>query len=249
MDNKKTTDFGFKNVAWQEKTKLVGEIFHRVAGKYDLMNDLMSAGVHRLWKRFAIDLAAIRPGEVMLDLASGTGDLALRAMPRLGQQGQLILADINDSMLKIARDRFIDQGIITQVGFILANAEQLPFVNNSFDCITMAFGLRNVTDKPAALTALFSALKPGGRVIILEFSKPTSTTLEKIYDQYSFKILPLLGKVVLNDANSYQYLAESIRRHPDQETLKDLMLQAGFNQVDYHNLTGGVVAIHRGYKF
>lgn len=247
-DSKKTTDFGYQEVPWEEKTHKVGQIFHRVAQKYDLMNDLMSLGIHRLWKRFAVDFCAVRPGETVLDLASGTGDLAFRMAPRVGAKGRIILADINESMLRIARDRFTDHGLVGNVSFLIANAEQLPLPENSVDCLTIAFGLRNVTDKHAALAQMFSVLKTGGRAIILEFSRPYSARVQKIYDAYSFGVLPKLGKWVLNDSDSYQYLAESIRKHPDQETLKSTMQQIGFARCDYYNLSGGIVAIHRGYK-
>lgn len=247
--DKKTTDFGYQDIPWEEKTEKVAEVFHSVASKYDLMNDLMSGGVHRLWKRFAIDLTGARADQTILDLAGGTGDLTKRLIHLVGKNGKVILSDINDSMLKVGRDRLIDQGILNNVDYVLANAENLPFAENSFDCITIAFGLRNVTDKQAALTSMFQTLKPGGRVVILEFSKPTVPGLKKIYDAYSFSVLPMLGKLVTNDAKSYQYLAESIRKHPDQETLKQMMQQAGFENVTYHNLSGGIVAVHRGYKF
>lgn len=250
MDNdSKKTDFGYQEIPWSEKTKKVSEVFHSVASKYDLMNDLMSGGVHRLWKRFAIELAGIRSGQCVLDLAGGTGDLTKRLVNLVGKEGCVVLADINESMLKVGRDRLTDHGIVSNVEYVLANAEQLPFPPNSFDCITIAFGLRNVTDKQAALNSMYQTLKPGGRVLILEFSKPISAGLRKVYDAYSFSVLPFLGKIIAKDAASYQYLAESIRKHPDQETLKSMMEQAGFEKCDYHNLTGGIVAAHRGYKF
>jgi demethylmenaquinone methyltransferase/2-methoxy-6-polyprenyl-1,4-benzoquinol methylase len=247
-NSQQTTDFGYQDIPVTEKTEKVAEVFHSVASKYDLMNDLMSGGIHRLWKRYAIELCAIRPGHTVLDLAGGTGDLTLRLASLVSKNGFVILGDINESMLKIGRDRLIDHGYLQQFGIALLNAENLPFPENTFDCITIAFGLRNVTDKQAALVAMYQSLKPGGRCIILEFSKP-APTLQKIYDVYSFKILPLLGKIVANDAESYRYLAESIRRHPDQETLKKMLEQAGFENVEYHNLSAGIVAVHRGYKF
>lgn len=249
MKKSETTDFGYQQVPWEEKTQKVAEVFHSVAGKYDLMNDLMSAGIHRLWKRFAIELSGIRPGQHVLDLAGGTGDLTLRLANLVGKEGSVTLADINDSMLTIGRNRLIDHGVINNVEYVQANAENLPFAEDSFDCVTMAFGLRNVTDKLAALKSIYQVLKPGGRALILEFSKPTSSGLQKIYDVYSFNVLPFLGKWIAKDADSYQYLAESIRRHPDQETLKAMMQQAGLENCDFHNLSGGIVAIHRGYKF
>lgn len=244
-----TTDFGYQQVPWEEKTQKVADVFHSVANKYDLMNDLMSAGIHRLWKRFAIELSSVRPGQKVLDLAGGTGDLAIRLENLVGKQGLVVLADINESMLTIGRKRLIDQGIVGNVEYVQANAECLPFAENHFDCVTMAFGLRNVTDKQAALEAIYRVLNPGGRVLILEFSKPHLSGLRKLYDSYSFHVLPFLGKWIAKDADSYRYLAESIRRHPDQETLKKMMEQAGFANCDFHNLSGGIVAIHRGYKF
>lgn len=249
MKKPETTDFGYQQVTWEEKTQKVAEVFHSVAGKYDLMNDLMSAGIHRLWKRFAIELSGIRPGQKVLDLAGGTGDLTLRLINLVGNEGSVTLADINDSMLEIGRKRLVDHGVIKNVDYVQANAENLPFAEDSFDCVTMAFGLRNVTDKPAALQSIYRVLKPGGRVLILEFSKPVSSGLQKIYDIYSFNVLPFLGKWIAKDADSYRYLAESIRRHPNQETLKQMLEQAGFENCDFHNLSGGIVAIHRGYKF
>jgi demethylmenaquinone methyltransferase/2-methoxy-6-polyprenyl-1,4-benzoquinol methylase len=240
------TDFGYQQVPWNEKAKRVAAVFHNVAQRYDLMNDCMSFGIHRLWKRFALGLANIRPGDTALDLASGTGDLALRLSALAGKTGQVIAADINDSMLTICRDRLINQGYLPQC--VVADAEKLPFPPNSFDIITIAFGLRNVTDKAAALRAMFSALKPGGRMIIVEFSKPVLPLLEKAYDAYSFSLLPFLGKMIADDAESYRYLAESIRRHPDQNTLLKMLEETGFEKADYHNLTGGIVAVHRGYK-
>jgi len=214
-----------------------------------MMNDLMSMGVHRLWKRLTIEKSGVRRGHSVLDLAGGTGDLTAKFSKIVGDQGQVILGDINDSMLKVGRARLIDRGIAGNVNYVQANAECLPFPDNSFDCITIAFGLRNVTDKDAALRSMFRVLKPGGRLLILEFSKPIAPGLSPLYDFYSFKILPFMGKVVANDSESYQYLAESIRMHPDQETLKDMMLNAGFERCDYNNLTGGIVALHSGFKF
>lgn len=248
-EHDKSTDFGYQQVPWSEKTKKVGEVFHSVAGKYDLMNDLMSAGVHRLWKRLTIDLTGVRPGQCVLDLAAGTGDLAKRLSGLVGKEGLVVLADINESMLKIGRDRLTNHGIVSNVAYTIGNAECLPFPENTFDCITIAFGLRNVTDKDAALRSMYRILKPGGRALILEFSKPTLPGLKPVYDAYSFAVFPLLGKLVAHDPDSYRYLAESIRRHPDQETLKTMMQQAGFERCDYHNLSGGIVAVHRGYKF
>lgn len=245
----KTTDFGYQQVPWSEKTQKVAQVFTSVAGKYDLMNDLMSAGVHRLWKRFAVELSGVRPGQKVLDLAAGTGDIAMRLSHLVGKDGVVVLADINDAMLNAGRDRLLEQGIVGNVDYAQVNAECLPFSENSFDCVTIAFGLRNVTDKQAALGEMQRVLKPGGRALILEFSKPRLPWLAPLYDAYSFTLLPLMGKLVANDADSYRYLAESIRRHPDQDSLKAMMQQAGFENCDYHNMSGGIVAVHRGFKF
>jgi demethylmenaquinone methyltransferase/2-methoxy-6-polyprenyl-1,4-benzoquinol methylase len=243
-----TTDFGYQEVPIAEKAEKVAGVFHSVAKNYDVMNDLMSLGIHRLWKHFAITLSGVRPGQRVLDLASGTGDLALSLAKQVTQEGTVILADINESMLNLARERLTNQGVVNNVAYVIADAEHLPFPENEFDLITIAFGLRNVTDKMAALHNLYRVLKPGGQVLILEFSKPTLPMIQPIYDWYSFKVLPFLGKMVANDAESYRYLAESIRRHPDQKTLQTMMEQAQFIRCDYHNLTAGVVALHRGYK-
>lgn len=251
MDNspdKETTHFGFQQVPVQEKVARVADVFHSVASKYDLMNDVMSMGVHRLWKRFAIDLAAVRPGQRILDLAGGTGDLAAQMARQTGPAGEVVLADINDSMLRQGRARLDDQGVVGNVRYVQGNAECLPFPDNHFDVITMAFGLRNVTDKEAALRSMYRVLKPGGRLLVLEFSKPASPLLSSAYDTYSFKLLPLMGKLIANDADSYRYLAESIRMHPDQDTLRQMFCDAGFERCEYFNLTGGIVALHRGYK-
>lgn len=245
----KTTHFGFEQVDWKEKAQRVGAVFDSVATKYDVMNDVMSLGVHRLWKRFAIELSGVRKGQRVLDLAGGTGDLAARLARMAGAEGEVVLADINASMLVQGRARLLDQGIAGNVRFVQANAEELPFPDNYFDCITIAFGLRNVTDKDAALASMYRVLKPGGRLLVLEFSKPRVPGLAPIYDFYSFKILPAMGKLIANDADSYKYLAESIRMHPDQDNLREMMEQAGFEDCSYHNLSGGIVALHRGYKF
>jgi demethylmenaquinone methyltransferase/2-methoxy-6-polyprenyl-1,4-benzoquinol methylase len=245
----KTTDFGFKTVTEEEKVSLVADVFHSVAAKYDVMNDLMSFGIHRLWKRFTIDCSAVRPGQSVLDLAGGTGDLTALFSKRVGPAGKVVLADINASMLAVGRDKLRDQGLVDNIEYVQANAEALPFADNSFDIITIGFGLRNVTNKDAALASMFRVLKPGGRLLVLEFSKPQSELLSKAYDLYSFKLLPKMGQLIANDPDSYQYLAESIRMHPDQETLKQMMELVGFAEVSYHNLTGGIVALHRGYKF
>jgi demethylmenaquinone methyltransferase/2-methoxy-6-polyprenyl-1,4-benzoquinol methylase len=248
MTEKKTTHFGFEEVAVEEKAAKVAGVFHSVAAKYDLMNDLMSGGVHRLWKRFTIEASAVRPGHRVLDIAGGTGDLSYQFSRRVGSEGLVVLADINDSMLNVGRDRLIDRGIAGNIQFAQADAQYLPFADNSFDIITIAFGLRNVTDKDLALRSMLRVLKPGGRLLVLEFSKPQSELLTKVYDAYSFKLLPLMGKLVANDAGSYRYLAESIRMHPDQQTLKAMMEEAGFVNTEFHNMTGGIVALHKGIK-
>ncbi|EGN75406.1 ubiquinone/menaquinone biosynthesis methyltransferase [Idiomarina sp. A28L] len=243
------THFGFKTVAKGEKANMVAGVFHSVAGKYDLMNDVMSFGIHRLWKRYTIDCSGARRGQKVLDLAGGTGDLAAKFARMVGPEGEVVLADINDSMLRVGRDKLRDMGIVGNVSYVQADAEKLPFEDNTFDLITIAFGLRNVTDKDAALRSMLRVLKPGGRLLVLEFSKPEVEMLSKAYDMYSFHIMPKMGEFIAKDKDSYQYLAESIRMHPDQETLKGMMEEAGFEQVEYHNLTGGIVALHRGYKF
>ena len=248
MDKPDTTHFGYQQVPRAEKVRRVGAVFDSVAERYDIMNDLMSLGVHRLWKRFTVELAGVRRGQRVLDLAGGSGDLSARFAPLVGGDGEVILADINAAMLEQGRRRLIDRGIVGNVGFAQVNAEHLPFAADSFDCITIAFGLRNVTDKDAALRAMYRVLKPGGRALVLEFSKPVAPGLQPLYDLYSFKVLPLLGRLVAGDADSYRYLAESIRMHPDQHMLKDMMQHAGFERCDYHNLSGGIVAVHRGYK-
>ncbi len=248
MSSEDTTDFGYQQVAVSEKAARVADVFDSVAASYDLMNDLMSGGIHRLWKRFTIELSGVRPRHRVLDIAGGTGDLALKFSKLVGPEGRVILADINASMLAIGRDRLIDAGRLDNLDFVLADAQYLPFADDSFDCVTIAFGLRNVTDKDLALRSMFRVLKPGGRLLVLEFSKPGNPLLGKIYDEYSFQVLPRLGKLITNDADSYRYLAESIRMHPDQDTLKNMLSEAGFQHVGYHNLTGGIVALHRGVK-
>jgi len=245
----KQTHFGYQTVNEDEKTDKVAEVFHSVAKNYDLMNDLMSLGTHRLWKRFTLNVAKPHKGDRILDLAGGTGDLTKLFAKRIGNQGDIFISDINNSMLLAGRDRLIDQGICHPINYVQANAEALPFPDNYFNIITIGFGLRNVTDKDKALAEMFRVLKPGGKVIVLEFSKPRSKPLNKIYDLYSFKVLPKIGKFVAKDENSYQYLAESIRMHPDQETLKTMMQTAGFDEVIYHNLSAGIVAVHIGYKY
>lgn len=249
MSDDKTTHFGFKTVPAAEKARHVGQVFHSVAQKYDVMNDLMSLGIHRLWKRYTIEMSGARSGQTILDLAGGTGDLTMKFSRIVGETGKVFLADINSSMLNVGRDKLLDHGYASNIEYVQANAESLPFADNTFDCITIAFGLRNVTDKQKALESMTRVLKPGGRLLVLEFSKPVNPTFEKIYDRYSFSLLPFMGKLVANDSESYQYLAESIRMHPDQNTLKHMMRKAGLDRVDYHNLTGGIVALHRGFKY
>lgn len=243
-----TTHFGFETVGREDKQRRVRSVFDSVASRYDIMNDVMSFGVHRLWKRFTVEVSALRPGQQVLDLAGGTGDLTALMARRVGQKGRVVISDINGSMLGVGRERLIDEGIVGNVEYVQANAELLPFPDNYFDCVTIGFGLRNVTDKDKALRAMQRVLKPGGKLLILEFSKPTIPMLSKVYDLYSFKLLPMMGKLITDDADSYRYLAESIRMHPDQETLLGMMQDAGLERCDYYNLTGGVVALHKGYK-
>jgi demethylmenaquinone methyltransferase/2-methoxy-6-polyprenyl-1,4-benzoquinol methylase len=246
----KTTHFGFKKVEEAEKQQKVGEVFHSVASKYDVMNDVMSAGMHRSWKRFAVDISGVKAGDKVLDIAGGSGDLSKLFAKKVGSHltqnpGEVILTDINASMLAVGRDRMIDAGL--SVPATQCNAEKLPFADEQFDCVIVAFGLRNMTHKDIALKEMQRVLKVGGRLLVLEFSKVWQP-LEKLYDAYSFKFLPFMGKLIAKDAESYQYLAESIRMHPDQETLKQMMTDAGFSRVDYYNLSAGVVALHKGYK-
>jgi demethylmenaquinone methyltransferase/2-methoxy-6-polyprenyl-1,4-benzoquinol methylase len=248
MSDKERTHFGFREVDKEAKASMVADVFHSVASRYDLMNDLMSAGIHRIWKRFTIELSGVRKGNAVLDIAGGTGDLAARFADIVGPEGSVVLADINESMLRVGRDKLLDSGQLGNLEFVQADAQYLPFPDDSFDCITIAFGLRNVTDKDKALRSMLRVLKPGGRLLVLEFSKPLNPLLSKAYDAYSFKVLPVMGRLVANDSESYQYLAESIRVHPDQETLKEMMEDAGFNRCEYHNMTGGVVALHKGVK-
>lgn len=248
MAENDTTHFGYETVKTSEKAERVAGVFHSVAAKYDLMNDLMSGGVHRIWKRFTIEVSGVRAGNKVLDIAGGTGDLSAKFARIVGPEGSVVLADINDSMLKVGRDKLIDRGNAGNIVYAQADAQYLPFPDNTFDCITIAFGLRNVTDKDLALRSMYRVLKPGGRLLILEFSKPQHQILEKMYDVYSFSLLPAMGKLVANDSESYRYLAESIRMHPDQETLKNMMTEAGFSQSKFYNMTGGIVALHKGLK-
>jgi demethylmenaquinone methyltransferase/2-methoxy-6-polyprenyl-1,4-benzoquinol methylase len=250
MQDKTTTDFGYEEIPANEKQGRVGAVFTSVAEKYDLMNDVMSFGVHHLWKRFTLELCGLRPAHRVLDLAGGTGDLACKQAAMVGESGKVVLADINAAMLQRGRDRMIDAGFVDRVDAVQCNAESLPFADNYFDCITIAFGLRNVTDKGRALASMQRVLKPGGRLCVLEFSKPIYEPLEKAYDFYSFKILPRMGELIARDRDSYQYLAESIRKHPDQQALRQLILdEGGFDEVEVHNLSGGIVALHRAFKY
>ncbi|HSX19846.1 MAG TPA: bifunctional demethylmenaquinone methyltransferase/2-methoxy-6-polyprenyl-1,4-benzoquinol methylase UbiE [Gammaproteobacteria bacterium] len=244
-----TTDFGYQQVPVTEKTSLVGNVFSSVASKYDLMNDLMSAGIHRVWKKIAVQHCALKPGQTVLDLAGGTGDLSYAFSKAVGDQGKVYLADINAAMLEAGKEKLLNLGVVQNVNYVQLNAEALPFADNFFDCIAIGFGLRNVTHKDLALQQMFRVLKPGGRVVILEFSKPVHEHLRKAYDVYSFNVLPWLGKLVAQDADSYRYLAESIRMHPDQEKLKTMLEEAGLQDCSYLNLTGGICAIHKGFKF
>ena len=243
------THFGFQQVDENEKQGMVKGVFRAVASNYDVMNDAMSMGVHRIWKWFAIAQSGVQAGDRVLDLAAGSGDLSLKFANKVGAEGHVIVTDINEAMLEQGRRRLTDAGIVGNVDYCLVNAESLPFEDNSFDCISISFGLRNVTRKDVALASMQRCLKPGGRVIILEFSQPTNEAFRKIYDSYSFNVIPKLGELISNDRESYQYLVESIRKHPPQEELKQMMLEAGFDRVRYHNLTGGVVALHIGYKY
>ncbi len=246
--NTQKTHFGFETVDVTEKAGRVAQVFSSVASKYDIMNDVMSFGVHRYWKQATIDLCKVRKGQKILDLAGGTGDLTAKFSRLVGENGEVVLADINPAMLEEGRKKLIDKGIVGNVRYEVADAEKLPFPDNYFDCITMAFGLRNVTDKAAALRSMHRVLKPGGRVMILEFSKPAYAWLNKIYDAYSFQLLPKFGRWIANDEASYRYLAESIRMHPDQETLLQMLNEAGFENTNYLNFSGGIVALHRGFK-
>ena len=243
-----STHFGYRTVDREAKAGLVGGVFDSVAPSYDVMNDLMSLGIHRVWKRFTIEQTGARPGQRVLDIAGGTGDLAAKLARRVGPNGHVLLADINASMLRTGRERLTDAGVVGNVDYAQGDAEALPFADDTFDCVTIAFGLRNVTDKARALASMYRVLKPGGRLLVLEFSKPVLPLLSRAYDAYSFTALPLLGKLVAGDAESYRYLAESIRVHPDQETLSGMLREAGLERVEHHNLSGGIVALHKGFK-
>lgn len=242
------THFGYKQVDAEKKAGLVAEVFSSVAGKYDVMNDVMSFGIHRVWKKIAMSHTGLKTGQRALDVAGGTGDLTMYLSQQVGESGEVVISDINPDMLEQGRRRLLDKGYGSNISFIEANAEDLPFEDNSFHCITIAFGLRNVTDQQKALASMYRVLKPGGRLLILEFSKPVMPGLNKVYDFYSFNVLPMMGKLIANDADSYRYLAESIRMHPDQHTLQGMMEQAGFERCRYYNMTGGIVALHKGFK-
>ena len=245
----KTTHFGFEEVAWEDKARRVRGVFDSVAPRYDLMNDLMSGGLHRVWKQFTLSQTHLRPGQRALDVAGGTGDLARGLAAQVGEQGLVVLSDINGAMLAHGRDRLLDVGLTRGIAYAQANAERLPFADSSFDCVTIAFGLRNVTDKAAALASMRRVLRPGGQLMVLEFSQPVAPGLKPLYDAYSFRVLPFLGRMIARDEDSYRYLAESIRKHPDQQTLLGMMRDAGLEDCRYHNLSGGIVALHRGYRY
>lgn len=249
MTEQHDTHFGFQQIPRTEKTKRVADVFHSVAEKYDLMNDLMSFGLHRCWKKFTLSQSNLRPGQKALDVAGGTGDLTLGFLKQVGPSGHVILSDINEKMLQQGRARLINKGFLSNVEFVQADAESLPFPDESFHCVSIAFGLRNVTNKEQALRSMYRVLKPGGKLLVLEFSQPVLPLLEKIYHHYSFKIIPKLGEWIAKDHDSYQYLVESIRMHPDQSTLANMIKEAGFEDVRWHNLSGGIVALHTGFRY
>ena len=249
MPDKKQTHFGYESVNVDEKEGKVKEVFDSVAHNYDLMNDLMSLGIHRLWKRYTACASELRNGDKVLDVASGSGDLSRLFSQKVGNRGHVYVTDINEAMLNVGRDRLTNEGIISNVSYVLANAETLPFKSNYFNCLSIGFGLRNVTDKAKALASMYDKIAPGGKLMILEFSTPSIPLLKPIYDLYSFSLLPMIGKFIANDSESYQYLAESIRMHPDQKTLKTMIEKAGFEDCTYHNLSGGIVALHTAYKY
>lgn len=246
--SRKETHFGYQTVDEDAKEGMVAGVFDSVASKYDIMNDVMSFGIHRIWKKIAMQHTGLKPGGVALDVAGGTGDLTMQMAKQVGPTGRIIISDINAAMLDEGRRRLLDRGYAGNIDFVEANAEDLPFEDNQFDCITIAFGLRNVTHQDRALRSMYRVLKPGGRLLVLEFSTPVLPGLNKVYDFYSFNVLPKMGKIIADDEDSYRYLAESIRMHPDQETLKRMMSDAGFERVTYHNMTGGIVALHKGFK-
>ena len=249
MNDPVRTHFGFRNVEIEDKATLVGEVFKSVADRYDIMNDIMSFGAHRLWKRFAAARSGLRQGNRVLDVAGGSGDMSVLLASQVGRNGRVTLTDINPSMLRQGQDKLIDRGLVGNIDYVLTDAEKLCFNDQHFHCVSISFGLRNVTRKEIALAAMYRVLKPGGRLLVLEFSKPVIPILEKAYDAYSFSAIPKIGKLIAGDEDSYQYLVESIRKHPDQETLEKMMLDAGFDHVKVHNLSGGIVALHIGYKF
>ena len=246
--SEENTHFGYKTIPSKNKASYVAGVFDSVAKKYDIMNDIMSGGVHRIWKHITVEISRVKPGQKVLDVAGGTGDLAAKFAKRVGPSGHVVLSDINQSMLDIGRDRLIDKGLVKNISYVLADAQMLPFQDDSFDIVSIGFGLRNVTDKDRALISMRRVLRPGGKLLILEFSKPYSDLISKLYDEYSFKIIPKLGKLFANDEGSYKYLAESIRLHPDQETLKQMVQKAGLLNVEYINMSGGIAAVHMGIK-
>ena len=246
--SEENTHFGYKTITSKNKASYVAGVFNSVAKKYDIMNDIMSGGVHRIWKHITVEISRVKPGQKVLDVAGGTGDLAAKFAKRVGPSGHVVLSDINQSMLDVGRDRLIDKGLVKNISYVLADAQTLPFQDDSFDIVSIGFGLRNVTDKDRALISMRRVLRPGGKLLILEFSKPYSDLISKLYDEYSFKIIPKLGKLFANDEGSYKYLAESIRVHPDQETLKQMVQKAGLLNVEYINMSGGIAAVHMGIK-
>ena len=246
--SEESTHFGYKTIPAKDKASYVAGVFDSVANKYDIMNDIMSGGVHRIWKHITVEISRVKPGQKVLDVAGGTGDLAAKFAKRVGPSGHVVLSDINQSMLDIGRDRLIDKGLVKNISYVSADAQMLPFQDDSFDIVSIGFGLRNVTDKDRALISMRRVLRPGGKLLILEFSKPYSDIISKLYDEYSFKIIPKLGKLFANDEGSYKYLAESIRVHPDQETLKQMVQKAGLLNVEYINMSGGIAAVHMGIK-
>ena len=248
-DNNKSTHFGFRNVAESEKAKLVKGVFHSVARRYDLMNDLMSFGTHRLWKDFAVSLSGLREGHMVLDVAAGSCDLARRFAARVGTSGRVVAVDVSDSMLRLGRSRMIDDGIIDNIDYVLTDGENLALADGQFNCVSIGFGLRNVTRIDSALRSMFRVLRPGGRLLVLEFSQPHAELLSRIYDLYSFSVIPRLGRLMTGSEDNYQYLVESIRRHPNQEVLRKMMCEVGFEDVRYHNLNGGIVALHVGFRY